>query len=179
MAGESFAGRYIPVFSDYIVEQNKKDNGLPKINLASIMIGNGMTHPYLQYATYHTAVCTNQTGYGPFLGEKDCKQMADLLPKCQKLFAKCAEDPSNAIVCLSATTYCEKTQTEPFYETGRNAYDMAKFGDYDEEAWMATFLNQQSTIHALGVDKLSHHRMKGHTGCDPTVGYRFSATGDG
>lgn len=60
-----------------------------------------------------------------------------------------------------------------------NAYDMAKFGEYDEEAWMATFLNQDSTMHALGVDKASHGRVHKHTGCDPTVGYRFSATGDG
>ena len=56
---------------------------------------------------------------------------------------------------------------------------MMKFGDYDEEAWMATWLNQASTMHALGVDKLTKGRIHRHTGCDPTVGYRFAATGDG
>merc|ERR1711939_1253530 len=179
IAGESFAGRYIPVFSDYIVEQNKKDNGLRKINLASVLIGNGMTAPQTQYAYYHTAACTTQSGYGPFLTAQVCDTMAAQLPKCQKLMKKCADNPSDSIDCLSATTYCEATQTEPFYQTGRNAYDMEKFGEYDEEAYMHTFLNQKSTLHTLGVDKESHGRVKNHTGCDPTVGYKFSATGDG
>ena len=56
---------------------------------------------------------------------------------------------------------------------------MMKFGDYVEEDWMATWLNQASTMHALGVDKLTKGRIHRHTGCDPTVGYRFAATGDG
>ena len=154
-------------------------NDLRKINLKSVLIGNGMTNPLVQYSYYHPTVCTNQSGYGPFVGKEACDKMAAELPKCQKLLQSCYDDPSNSVVCLSAVTYCEATQTEPFYATGRNAYDMAKFGDYDEEAWMAKFLNQPSTMHALGVDKASHGRVHKHTGCDPTVGYRFTATGDG
>lgn len=138
-----------------------------------------MTNTLVQYSAYQPAVCTNQTGYGPYLDKETCDKMAIDLKKCRQLFQACYDDPDNSIVCLSATTFCEATQTEPFYQTGRNAYDMEKFGDYDEEEWMHTFLNQPSTMQALGVDKASHGRIKKHTGCDPTVGYRFSATGDG
>jgi cathepsin A (carboxypeptidase C) len=44
IAGESYAGRYIPVFADYIVTQNQKseETGLPKINLKSVLVGNGL-----------------------------------------------------------------------------------------------------------------------------------------
>lgn len=138
-----------------------------------------MTNTLIQYGHYYTAACTNQTGYGPYLTPEVCDKMLSQLPKCQALFQKCYDDPSDSIVCLSATTFCEATQTEPFYQTGRNAYDMEKFGDFAEEDWMHDFLNQKSTFEHLGVDKLSHGRVHKHTGCDPTVGYRFSATGDG
>jgi len=45
MSGESYAGRYIPVFASEIVDQNKKaeERGLTPINLSSVMIGNGYT----------------------------------------------------------------------------------------------------------------------------------------
>ena len=44
IAGESYAGRYIPLFADYIVNQNKKarETGLSTINLKSVLIGNGL-----------------------------------------------------------------------------------------------------------------------------------------
>lgn len=191
VAGESFAGRYIPVFADYIVKQNEarlerlrveeeeQANKLKHINLSSVMIGNGFTHPYIQYAAYYTAACTNETGYGPYVSPEACSTMAAALPKCQALLKKCAENLDESITCLSASTYCEKTQADPFYATGRNAYDMEKFGDFEEEDWMATWLNQKDTMHRLGVDKASHGRVKGHTGCDPTVGFKFASTGDG
>lgn len=197
------------MFADYIIQQNRKVHAhsrqviesfythnesqegdltapphfylysLKPVNLKSVLIGNGMTHPYVQYGAYYTAACTNETGYGPFVAPEVCERMASHLPRCLQLMKKCAENLEDSITCLSASTYCEKTQTEPFYDTGRNAYDMEKFGEYDEEAWMAHFLNQKSTMHTLGVDLESHGRVKKHTGCDPTVGYRFSSTGDG
>jgi carboxypeptidase C (cathepsin A) len=41
LAGESHAGRYIPIFAGYIHDQNEvvKKRGMVPINLASIMIG--------------------------------------------------------------------------------------------------------------------------------------------
>lgn len=45
MAGESYGGRYLPVFAAEIVDQNRvlAKNGLKQINLKSVMIGNGLT----------------------------------------------------------------------------------------------------------------------------------------
>ena len=120
----------------------RTSNGLPKINLASVLIGNGFTNPKMQYASYHPTVCTNQTGYGPYVSEENCAAMAATLPRCQALVQKCYDDPSNSVICLSANTFCEHTQTEPYYETGRNPYDMYKFGAYKEEKEVNFFLNR-------------------------------------
>lgn len=70
------------------------------------------TNPKIQYAAYYPTVCSNVTGYGPFVSEKDCASMAAALPRCQALVQKCYDNPSNAAVCLSANQYCEATQTE-------------------------------------------------------------------
>ncbi|KAL8278754.1 hypothetical protein RQP46_008823 [Phenoliferia psychrophenolica] len=178
IAGESYGGRYIPTFADYIVVQNNLDNGLPKINLSSVLIGNGFTNPKMQYAAYHPTVCTNQTGYGPYVSQDKCDAMAAALPRCQALVQQCYDDPTNSVICLSANTYCEKTQTEPYYETGRNPYDMYKFGAYKEEKEVNFFLNRADVRHELGVDMEAHGGVKKFIGCSDLIGYRFGATGD-
>lgn len=45
MAGESYGGRYLPVFASAVVDGNKQliKEGMAPINLNSVMIGNGVT----------------------------------------------------------------------------------------------------------------------------------------
>ena len=52
IAGESYAGHYIPVFTSEILS-HKKTN----INLKSVLIGNGLTDGYTQYAHYEPMAC--------------------------------------------------------------------------------------------------------------------------
>jgi len=49
IAGESYAGKYIPAIAHYIYKQH--DSGGTAVNLAAIMIGNGETKPYTSYAS--------------------------------------------------------------------------------------------------------------------------------
>ena len=52
MAGESYAGKYIPDLAVQIVGYNLRKEGTP-INLISILVGNGvMTFDTLQKSTY-------------------------------------------------------------------------------------------------------------------------------
>ena len=90
MAGESFAGRYLPVMADYVVTQNvlAVEQGRPTINLKSVLIGNGITDPLHQNPAYIPIVCTNATGAGPLLGEETCEKMRIALPKCTELNQK-------------------------------------------------------------------------------------------
>lgn len=45
--GESFAGRYIPVYADYIVKRNRENEAL-NIPIESVGIGNGWINPLTQ-----------------------------------------------------------------------------------------------------------------------------------
>ncbi|GAA5933552.1 hypothetical protein JCM1841_006349 [Sporobolomyces salmonicolor] len=182
IAGESYAGRYIPLFADYIVVENEKlkteVNGMRHINLVSALIGNGFTNPKIQYASYYPTVCTNTTGYGPFVDEEHCAKMQKALPRCQALIQMCYDNPSDSTICLAGNQYCEATQTEYYYETGRNPYDNQKFGDYVEEKQIAHWLNLDRVRHELGVDLEPHGGVKRFIGCSDQVGFRFSSTGD-
>lgn len=104
--------------------------------------------------------------------------MKAALPRCQALIQKCYDQPSNNAVCLSGNQYCEATQTERYYETGRNPYDMLKFGDYAEEKQIQYYLNRDDVRHQLGVDKEAGGGVRKFIGCSDTVGFRFSTTGD-
>ncbi|BGP23364.1 hypothetical protein JCM10295v2_002260 [Rhodotorula toruloides] len=182
IAGESFGGRYIPVFADYILKQNlvAESKGLRHINLVSVMIGNGFTNPITQYASYYPTVCTNQTGYGPYVSKRECRKMKEALPRCQSLVRACWDDPHNSALCVSASVYCETRLTSPYFATGRSSYDMTKFGEYEEEKWIAEWLNREDNRHELGVDLDQHgHGIKKFKGCSGKVFNHFEATGDG
>jgi carboxypeptidase C (cathepsin A) len=53
-ATESYGGHYGPVFNEYIVTQNAADiPGAKKINLNTVLIGNGWYDPIIQYQAYY------------------------------------------------------------------------------------------------------------------------------
>lgn len=86
-------GRYIPLFASHIVSQNALvdagESSFDKIPLKSVMVGNGFTNPLIQYPAYYPTVCTNQTGYGPFIGADECENMQKTLPRCEALVQRC------------------------------------------------------------------------------------------
>jgi cathepsin A (carboxypeptidase C) len=143
------------------------------------LVGNGFTHPTIQYASYIPTVCTNISGYGPFVNTSTCHQMLLDLPKCQDLANACAANVSDTATCVKASKFCEKTQADPFYATGRNAYDMAKFGDYEQEKEVHDFLNRVDVRHQLGVDREPGGGVREFIGCSDAVGEAFAQTGDG
>lgn len=49
IAGESYAGHYIPAFAKIIKHYNN-----PDMNLKGLMIGNGWVDPFYQYPAYNT-----------------------------------------------------------------------------------------------------------------------------
>lgn len=52
IAGESYAGQYIPYIAKYILDRNKKQGVTYKWNLAGLLIGNGWISPPEQYDAY-------------------------------------------------------------------------------------------------------------------------------
>ncbi|GAA5905405.1 S10 family peptidase [Sporobolomyces salmoneus] len=186
IAGESYGGRYVPLFADYILKENEKlktssKDDLKPINLVSILVGNGFTDPKTQYGSYIPTVCTNSTGYGPFLDEPTCDKMRETLPRCQSLVQECYDDPASATKCSTAFQYCENSQSGPYDKTGRSPYDMEKFGEYEENEWIESWLNSEAVRKELGVDLEPHRHgggIKKFKGCSNKVGFRFTISGD-
>ncbi|XP_068666186.1 serine carboxypeptidase-like 50 [Aristolochia californica] len=52
ITGESYAGKYVPAFGYYLLEQNSRLPPSRQINLQGLAIGNGLTHPVTQVAMH-------------------------------------------------------------------------------------------------------------------------------
>ncbi len=190
IAGESYAGRYIPLIAAQVLRDNDAaskhpERGLHPLPLDSLLIGNGITSPKHQYKAYATWACSDVSGDGPFLDKKTCDGMFASLPTCEKLTAKCNanghKDASYSnIACSTASTFCEGALSSKWDLTNTSVYDYKHKTDYDEEAWVAHFLNLKSTKKALGVDGTTGDKHNGvFIGCSDTVGEDFALTGDG
>lgn len=58
IAGESYAGHYIPAFANEILAHPERN-----FNLSSVLIGNGLTDPLTQYKYYKPMACGEGSGY--------------------------------------------------------------------------------------------------------------------
>jgi carboxypeptidase C (cathepsin A) len=98
MAGESYGGRYIPVFASRLVHHNQQllhSNSVDKqaINLTSVLIGNGYTDIVTMASSYYDQACTQQNGLGrPVLDIARCIEMQQAVKRCDKWLQKVCRD---------------------------------------------------------------------------------------
>ncbi|KAI9271802.1 serine carboxypeptidase-domain-containing protein [Phascolomyces articulosus] len=86
LAGESFAGTYIPYFTTRMLENNKNKDDL-KYNLKGIAIGNGWIAPEHQYDAYYDFAIQNDLLNGTH------KQFAETtLKKCHQIMKEQGDD---------------------------------------------------------------------------------------
>ncbi|KAI0024949.1 Alpha/Beta hydrolase protein [Xylariomycetidae sp. FL0641] len=171
IAGESYAGHYIPVFASEILSHKNRN-----INLQGVAIGNGLTDSYTQYGQYRAMAC-GEGGYDSVLDDSECQSMDNALPRCQSLVSSCYESES-AWSCVPATIYCNNAMIGPYQRTGMNVYDIReKCKDqenlcYTETAWIAEYLNQEKVISALGSEVHSYES------CNTDINRNFMFQGD-
>ncbi|OCH92451.1 serine carboxypeptidase [Obba rivulosa] len=161
MAGESYAGRYIPVFATEVYELNAKllQAGLNPVNLSSIMIGNGCTHEPTMTSSYYNMQCQN-ISVPPVQSLKTCIAMKQGLPLCEKMMNRSCDDAFNPIDCTAASLFCYSLLMDPFVDTGYNPYDISELCDgpyedtlcYPVTKHIQAFLNRPDVQHTLGVD---------------------------
>src|SRR5882757_3470735 len=93
IAAESYGGRLAPHIANVIYTENKKitvaSSGLVKINLASIILGNGMTDNYVQMASVPDYLCE---GPYPIYDDPEgveCTALRSKVPTCQRMIKAC------------------------------------------------------------------------------------------
>ena len=171
IAGESYAGHYIPVFTSEILSHKKRN-----INLKSIMIGNGLTDGYTQYAHYQPMACGGGV-WDAVLSESECQSMENALPRCQSLIEGCYNSGS-VWSCVPASIYCNNAMMGPYQRTGLNVYDIrgpCEDSDnlcYSEMGWIASFLNKPEVMKAVGAE------VDNFDSCNMDVNRGFLFAGD-
>ncbi|SCU85378.1 LANO_0C04104g1_1 [Lachancea nothofagi CBS 11611] len=175
IAGESYAGHYIPEIAHQIAVVHEHDK---TFNLTSVMIGNGITDPLIQYDYYEPMAC-GKGGHKAVISEEECAKMRNSMPRCTTLNDACYSSAS-AFACIAAATYCENMAMNAFSKTGLNVYDMRHPCETEEGglcykglSYVEEYLNDPSVQAAVGSD-VSHF-----TGCNNDVFLAFLLTGDG
>ncbi|CDH59771.1 carboxypeptidase y precursor [Lichtheimia corymbifera JMRC:FSU:9682] len=186
IAGESYAGHYIPAIGGELNRNNKGSysfntaslteyaSTLAKINLKSLLVGNGLTDPKIQYKYYSKMACENS--YGPVLDQSTCDAMDRQYPACKTLIENCYSS-QNVFSCLPAAMKCNKDQIQPYQATGMNPYDVRKEctgGNlcYDILGSVQKYLNRPEVMKAIGaqVDK--------YESCNMAINFQFNMAGD-
>ncbi|KAJ6482920.1 carboxypeptidase C [Mycena vitilis] len=187
ISGESYAGTYLPNIASAIWAGNKQLDlaptpNLKKINLDSIMIGNGLTDPYVQMGSIADYVCD-----GPYPVYSDpegaeCAALRAKIPTCQRMLKSCYSSGSR-LICVPALLYCNSQLMGPLVQTGLNPYDVRKTCDrngedgdlcYRQMNWIDTWMNDPKVKVALGVDP-----SRKFASCNMEVNQAFLFQGDG
>ncbi|KAI0800559.1 serine carboxypeptidase, partial [Fomes fomentarius] len=181
MSGESYAGRYIPVFAAAVYDQNAKlvEAGLTPVNLSSVMIGNGCTDFDIMLPSYYELQCKDY-GFPTVTSIESCVRMKQLVPRCQKRLKESCKDIVDQIDCRSAWDFCTEAFQGVFEEI--NMYDALRpcKGNPDIDSCYpiakhtTTYLNNPSTQATLGID--SAHSNFSVIGWG--VNQQFEASGD-
>lgn len=124
MFGESYAGRYLPAFAEYVWHMNQragelKERGFMELPLRGVGIGNGMFDVRLQSPSHYTIGCVDSQ----FFTADQCQILEDdLMPRCQSLLDKCQQQPRYPQASASSMRLsgCTKLVPEP-WRTSRRA----------------------------------------------------------
>lgn len=174
IAGESYAGHYIPQIAHEIVVENPQRT----FDLTSVLIGNGITDSLVQDDYYQPMAC-GEGGHPQLLTNEDCSTMKKNSNRCHVLNRICYGSQSN-IACIAAATFCDAVTLGVFQEkTGLNVYDIRSPCEDTESgncyfgmSYVDQYMNQRYVQDALGSD------VHNYTGCNDQVFLGFALTGD-
>ncbi|KAJ7590812.1 Alpha/Beta hydrolase protein [Mycena floridula] len=177
LAGESYGGRYLPVFASEIYDQNQIDIKADRtpLNLQSVLIGNGITDISTLYEGRYAVECGTASLPVPFQSIGTCVRMKTALPRCQKAMAKGCVDTFDMINCRAAVSFCDAELSTGMWNSGRNVYDISKpcIGNdlcYEENTVIREYLDLPETRDLLGVETPFNF-----TPCSSIVGQGFNA----
>ncbi|KAF9789593.1 serine carboxypeptidase [Thelephora terrestris] len=186
MAAESYGGTYAPNAASIFHRKNKElalapVPGMIKINLASVILANGLTDPYEQMASIPDWACE-----GPYAVYDDpqgpqCLSLRSKVPTCQRLIQSCYKFDSRW-ACIPAQLYCWSQLLGPLQQLGLNVYDVRRTCDRREDGplcykalqWVESWMNDPAVKQELGV-----HPSLTFESCSTGVNQAFAAQADG
>ncbi|KAF9493049.1 serine carboxypeptidase [Pleurotus eryngii] len=120
LTGESYAGRYLPVYASEIYDQNARlvEQGLTPINLTSIMIENGWTNMYTVLLSWPDFECSKI--------RTTCVAAKKMVPRCKKWIQASCIDHFDGVDCNSAVATCQAALGGPYVAAGWNPYDITQ-----------------------------------------------------
>ncbi|KAI5965650.1 uncharacterized protein KGF55_001012 [Candida pseudojiufengensis] len=162
IAGESYAGHYIPKYAASVVDAN-----LP---LKSVLIGNGITDAVVQAKETANMGC-GKGGIGKIYTDEECSSYDANYERFLPYGLLCYAHPNPLTCFLSALASPNVPDSGD-----RNPYDSRiKCGDsplcYEQMNYIDEYFNLPSTQKALGV-------QKHFTPCDRDVGLHFTSNFD-
>ncbi|KAK6454347.1 Alpha/Beta hydrolase protein [Scheffersomyces xylosifermentans] len=170
IAGESYAGHYIPVFASEILSHEDRS-----FNLTSVLIGNGLTDPLTQYEYYEPMAC-GEGGEPSVLEPEECESMLNAVPRCLSLIESCY-DSGSLWSCVPATIYCNNAEMGPYQRTGRNVYDIRTMCEgsnlcYKDLEYIDQYLNQPEVKAKVGAE------VDQYESCNFDINRNFLLAGD-
>ncbi|KAF9060263.1 serine carboxypeptidase [Rhodocollybia butyracea] len=186
MAGESYGGRYLPLFAAAVYDQNPRliEAGLTPINLTSVMIGNGMTDWETMTPSYYDMACTSAS-VDPILDINTCVAMKNIIPRCQKWVREACVDIYDSINCRAAMDFCDTAFSASFWASGANPYDISGPCNgtvqttlcYPVTVQISNFLSRPDIRSQIGVD-LHTSIPTNFSSCSNDVSKAFGRTQD-
>ncbi|KAJ7336389.1 serine carboxypeptidase [Mycena albidolilacea] len=164
VAGESFAGIYGPNVASVIWRANQAlalspKQGSTRINLASVILANGITDPAIQIPSIVDYVCDGPYPVYDDPNGPECTKLRSSVSTC-KLLIKMCNLYTTDFTCGHASRYCRSRLFEPSMKSDLNWYDLRKKCDaadrpehcYKRTPWVETWMNNPKVKAALGVD---------------------------
>ncbi|OAX40138.1 peptidase S10, serine carboxypeptidase [Rhizopogon vinicolor AM-OR11-026] len=177
LAGESYGGRYLPVFASEIYDQNQIAMAEERstINLQSILIGNGITDVSTLYQGRFEIECGTAALEIPFQRISSCVRMKSALPRCQALMRDGCIDQFDHMNCGAAVAFCDAQLSTAYWASGKNVYDISKTCEseglcYAELDIVQGFLDAPETRKMLGAESPGKFST-----CSHAVGSNFAS----
>jgi len=110
MAGESYGGTYVPNSAAVVYKHNRALQarpipGLRKINLASVILANGLSDPYIQFAAFGEWLCEGPYAIFEDPNDPQCRSWRRKAQICAKWTQACYIF-GTTFVCSNAEKYC-------------------------------------------------------------------------
>jgi cathepsin A (carboxypeptidase C) len=110
LAAESYGGTYAPNIATVVHKANKeaaktKNSEITHINLASVILANGLTDPFVQMASVPDYACDGPYPMFSDPNGAECQALRTKVPTCQRLIKSCY-DYGSRFSCVPAALYC-------------------------------------------------------------------------